>query len=149
MLLLFLLVALTACGGDSETGGESGADEQDSTEETESADDGEPYSFTIMANLHTPEVPEEKMLEQIEEATNTDIEIQWVPDNNYEDRLNTAFATNSLPEAVFLKNQASFIQFREAMEDDQFWEIGQYLDDFENLSKLKDNVLDNTRVNRE
>ncbi|WP_018931755.1 extracellular solute-binding protein [Gracilibacillus lacisalsi] len=151
IMLLLLFVLLAACSSDSTTeGGDNSGGDDDSSEETneeEGADSDEPYAFTIMANLHTPEVPNEKVLEQIEEATNTDIEIQWVPDNNYEDRLNTAFATNSLPEAVFLKNQTTFIQFRDAMEDEQFWEVGQYLDQFENLSNLKDNVLDNTRVN--
>lgn len=148
MLLLLLLVALAACSSDSETEGEgeSSGSEGESEGSSES-EDGEPYSFTIMANLHTPEVPKEKVLEEIESKTNTELEIQWVPDNNYEDRLNTAFATNSLPEAVFLKNQTNFVQFRDAIEDEQFWEIGQYLDEFENLSQLKENVLDNTRVN--
>ncbi|GAB2557011.1 putative aldouronate transport system substrate-binding protein [Gracilibacillus alcaliphilus] len=141
MALLLLLFVLTACSSDSSSN-DSGSQASD-----DSGDDGEPYSFTIMANLHTPEVPNDKVLEQIEEATNYDVEIQWVPDNNYDDRLNTAFATNSLPEAVFLKNQSSFIQFREAIEDEQFWEVGQYLDEFENLSKLRDDVLANTRIN--
>lgn len=145
-MLLLLLLTLVACNNDSATEGDnSGANDETGGDEGGSA--GEPYSFTMMANLHTPEVPNEKVLEKIEEETNTDIEIQWVPDNNYEDRLNTAFATNSLPEAVFLKNQTTFIQFRDALEDEQFWEVGQYLDQFENLSKLKENVLDNTRVN--
>lgn len=153
IMLLLLIVLLAACSSSDSTteGGDNNAADDSSVEDTTDTegdeDSDEPFSFTIMANLHTPEVPNEKVLERIEEATNTEIEIQWVPDNNYEDRLNTAFATNSLPEAVFLKNQATFIQFRDAMEDEQFWEVGQYLDQFENLSKLKDNVLDNTRIN--
>ncbi|WP_163538564.1 extracellular solute-binding protein [Gracilibacillus sp. YIM 98692] len=154
MLFMLLLIVAVACNS-SESGGEeenqSDDNNSNSNEETADSDGGEssdePFSFSLMANLHTPEVPEEKVLEEIEGITNTDVEIQWVPDNNYEDRLNTAFATNSLPDAVFLKNQTTFIQFRDAIEDDQFWEIGPYLDEFENLQKLKDNVLDNTRVN--
>ncbi|WP_066195743.1 MULTISPECIES: extracellular solute-binding protein [Gracilibacillus] len=142
VLLLTFIFVLAACNS-SDSSSEGGSSSSD-----DSADDsGGPFAFTVMANLHTPEVPDEKILEKIEEETNTDIEIQWVPDNNYDDRLNTAFATNSLPEAVFLKNQASFIQFREAIEDEQFWEIGQFIDEFDNLSKLKENVVDNTRVN--
>ncbi|SHM69543.1 carbohydrate ABC transporter substrate-binding protein, CUT1 family [Gracilibacillus kekensis] len=153
IMFLLLMLTLVACNSDSasEDDSDNTSSEENTNEEAEddsgAEESEEPYAFTIMANLHTPEVPNEKVLEKIEEATNTDIEIQWVPDNNYEDRLNTAFATNSLPEAVFLKNQATFIQFRDAMEDEQFWEVGQYLDQFENLSKLKSNVLDNTRVN--
>ncbi|WP_347835770.1 hypothetical protein [Gracilibacillus sp. JCM 18860] len=138
MLLAVLLLVTAAC---SDSSSESSGDNEGSEEGSDGT-----FSFSMMANLHTPEVPDEKVLNKIEEVTSTDIEIQWVPDNNYEDRLNTAFATNSLPDAVFLKNQATFIQFREAIQDGQFWEVGQYLDEFENLSKLKQNVLDNTKI---
>ncbi|MFC4386346.1 extracellular solute-binding protein [Gracilibacillus marinus] len=154
LLLMFILLVTAACNSDSTDGGNEGEETPSDSEQPaeEGTDDqpeesDEPYAFSIMANLHTPEVPDEKVLNKIEELTNTDIEIQWVPDNNYEDRLNTAFATNSLPQAVFLKNQTTFIQFRDAIQDEQFWEIGPYLDEFENLSKLKDNVLENTKVN--
>nr|WP_040513345.1 extracellular solute-binding protein [Gracilibacillus halophilus] len=149
MALLCLVLFAVACGNN-ESASEDSEENTNNNEENggeESGESSEPYSFEIMANLHTPEVPEETILEEIESKTNTDIEIQWVPDNNYEDRLNTAFATSSLPQAVFLKNQSTFIQFRDAIQDEQFWEIGPYLDQFENLSKLKENVLDNTRVN--
>lgn len=151
MIMVLFAVVLTACGDNSEesNSGDNGKNNEtkDSSEDKEKEGDDEPYSFTIMANLHTPEVPDEKVLEKIEEATNTNVEIQWVPDNNYEDRLNTAFATSSLPEAVFMKNQTTFVQFREAIEDDQFWQLDDYIDEFENLKKLKENVLANTRVN--
>ncbi|MDX8045178.1 extracellular solute-binding protein [Gracilibacillus sp. S3-1-1] len=135
MLGIVVLLVITACSSDNN----ASSDSSSSGEEAGN-------SFTIMANLHTPEVPNDKILDKVNEITGKEVDIQWVPDSNYEDRLNTAFATNSLPEAVFLKNQASFIQFREAIEDGQFWEVGQYLEQFENLSKLKDTVLDNTNV---
>src|SRR5690625_6385072 len=37
-------------------------------------------------------------------------------------------------------------QFKEAIRDDQFWEVGPYLDEFENLGKLKDTIVENTKV---
>lgn len=146
LMLALLSFVLFACGNESASSDEdeSNSDDPDTTETAD--DSNEPFAFTIMANLHTPEVPTETVLEEIEKLTNTKIEIQWVPDNNYEDRLNTAFATNTLPEAVFLKNQSTFIQFRDAIQDGQFWELDPYLDEFENLKKLKENVQDNTRV---
>src|SRR5690625_7384457 len=59
--------------------------------------------------------------------------------------LNTAFSTNSLPQVILVKTD-QFIQFKEAIRDDQFWEIGPYLDEFENLSKLREDTLDNQKV---
>lgn len=139
LMLISLLLLFAACSNESASEGGSDSGENGGEE------DGV-VKFSMMANLHTPEVPEEKVLNEIEEKTNTEIDIQWVPDNNYEDRLNTAFATNSLPDAVFLKNQNTFTQFRDAITDGQFWEVGPYLDQFDNLSKLKEDVLNNTKV---
>ncbi|SER29487.1 carbohydrate ABC transporter substrate-binding protein, CUT1 family (TC 3.A.1.1.-) [Gracilibacillus ureilyticus] len=133
-LFILLLILFTAAGCSSSEGTGGGGE-------------SEAFSFSMMATLHTPETPDEKILNEIEQATNTNIDIQWIPGNNYQDRLNSAFATNSLPDAVFFGNQAIFNQFRGAMEDGQFWEVGKYIDDYENLSKLKDTILDNTRVN--
>jgi putative aldouronate transport system substrate-binding protein len=103
-------------------------------------------SFTIMANLYTPEVPSDRIEKLLEEKTDVDLTIQWTPDTSYEEKLNTAFATETLPEAVFLKNQTTFIQFKEAIRDGQFWEIGPYLEEFPNLSKLNEQILENTAV---
>ncbi len=103
-------------------------------------------SFTIMANLYTPEVPSDKVEKLLEEKTGVNLEIQWTPDTSYEEKLNTAFATETLPEAVFLKNQTTFVQFKEAIRDGQFWEIGPYLSEFPNLSKLNEQILENTAV---
>jgi len=99
-----------------------------------------------MANLHTKEVPDSKIEMMLEELTSTELDIQWVPDGHYEEKLKTAFAMGTLPQAVFLKNQGSLAMFKDAIRDDQFWEVGPYLNEFDNLSKLKANVLQNTSV---
>ncbi|MEX1029049.1 MAG: extracellular solute-binding protein [Paenibacillaceae bacterium] len=104
------------------------------------------FELTIMANLHTQEVPSSKIEMVLEQMTNTDLHIQWVPDGHYEEKLKAAFAMGTLPQAVYLKNQDSFAMFKDAIRDGQFWEIGPYLEQFENLSKLKANVLQNTSV---
>lgn len=130
---VFLLMGLlVACGEEDAAGNNNGADGK--------------AKFSIMAPLHTPEAPEDRILNMLEEETDTTIEMQWIPDSTYADRVNTAFATNSLPEVVYLGNITIFDQFKDAMRDDQFWELGPYLEDYENLSKLKPQVLENTMV---
>lgn len=136
---LMLSVALTAslaagCGGGNE-GGNQGA-----------GGNGGPTKITMMASLHTPEVPSDKIEKLLEEKTNTQLEIQWVPDGSYEEKLNASFATGSLPMATYLKNQTSLLMFKDAIRNDQFWEIGPYLKDYEYLSKLDPTVLQNTSV---
>ncbi|QGH37038.1 extracellular solute-binding protein [Gracilibacillus salitolerans] len=106
----------------------------------------EPFEFSMIVGLHTSEVPEERVQNKIEELTNTNIDIQWIPASNYYDRLNSAFATNSLPDVINVGSQ-EINQFRDAIEDDRFWEVGPYIEEYENLSKLKENVIENTLIN--
>jgi putative aldouronate transport system substrate-binding protein len=142
--LSLALGSLAACSNESASKNSSGTKSKGNQSEVEKSN--EPFKLSIMANLHTPEVPSDKIEKQLEEKTNTELEIQWVPDSSYEEKLSTAFATGSFPQAVFMKNQTTYLQFKEAIRDDQFWEIGPYLSEYENLSKLKEEVLKNTAV---
>lgn len=146
---VFVLGALlAACGsddgrtpsdGDTASRGEAG-------ESGEGTAKPEPFQLKIMTNLHTPEVPHDEIEKLLEEKTNTQLDIQWVPDGSYEEKLNASFATGSLPQAVYMKNQATYIIFRDAIRNGQFWEIGPYLNEYPNLSRLDENVLKNTAV---
>lgn len=112
----------------------------------ESAKPAGPTKITIMANLHTAEVPSDKIEKMVEEKTNTELTIQWVPDGSYEEKLNASFATGTLPQATYMKNQTTMIMFRDAIRNGQFWEVGPLLKDYPNLSKLDPVVLNNTSV---
>lgn len=142
----FLGFTLTALLGMAALTGCSGGDKTSNDGNTNKEGGDEKVKFTIMANLHTPEVPSDKIQKLIEEKTNTELKIQWTPDGNYEEKLSTAFSTQTFPEAVFMKNITTFLQFKEAIRDGQFWEIEPYLDEFPNLKNLNPQILDNTRV---
>src|SRR5690625_2301564 len=155
------MVLFTACN--SETGGDANNNdnnesasgngnnnnnnnnENEANNNEEVAEEDRP-TITMMINLHTPEVPGDKILDLVEDATNVNLDIEWVPDNNYSEKLNTAFATGTLPEVVGV-GMDQMDQFKEAIRDDQFWEVGPYLDEYENLGKLKDTIVENTKVN--
>ncbi len=150
-VLVLLVGMLAACGnnGNNTSGSNNKANTKgDNTVVDDKAVEvpAEPFKLTIMANLHSPEVPSDKLEKIIEEITNTDLTIQWVPDGNYDEKLNTSFATGTMPQATYLRNINSFGLFKDAIRNDQFWEVGPLLDDYENLSKLKDEVLKNTSV---
>lgn len=135
MTATLLATAMSGCGG----GGKGGKD-------GDTGGTGGVTRIDIMANLHTAEVPSDRIEKILEEKTNTELNIQWVPDGSYEEKLNAAFATDSLPMATFLKNQTSLIMFRDAIRNGQFWEIGPYIDEFPNLKRLDKEVLKNTAV---
>ncbi|SFL45592.1 carbohydrate ABC transporter substrate-binding protein, CUT1 family (TC 3.A.1.1.-) [Gracilibacillus orientalis] len=140
LLVSFIFLFIIACSDDS-----TSKEEQNNSDGNESNNSDEPFELSIMLNLHTPEVPQDKLEKLLEEKTNTALEIQWIPDGNYEERVNTAFSTNSLPHAVLVKTE-QFTQFKDAIRDEQFWEIGPYLEEFENLSKLRESTLENSKV---
>ena len=137
--LMALSIVAAGCGkgSDSSTG---------STSSPAPTVDNTPLKLTIMANLSTPEVPSDKLEKLLEQKTNSDITFQWVPDGSYDEKFQAALATGSLPQAVNLKNQSSFVLLRQTLKDGQFWEIGPYLKDYPNLKNLNPEVLENTKV---
>nr|WP_246246408.1 extracellular solute-binding protein [Paenibacillus lemnae] len=102
--------------------------------------------ISMMANLHTAQVPAETIELLLEEKTNTRLDIQWIPDGSYDAKMYASLATGTLPKALYLKNAASFSSMISEIRSGLFWEIGPYLDSFPNLSLLKQEVLDNIRV---
>ncbi|PTM56572.1 extracellular solute-binding protein [Desmospora activa] len=102
--------------------------------------------ITIMTSLHTPEIPDPKIEEMLEEATGEKIKIQWVPDGSFDEKVSTTFATGTLPQAVYMRNMGVSSQFRDAVSSGQFWEVGPYLEEYEHLSNLDSEVLKNTAV---
>ena len=142
LVLLFsmvLMLVVVACSNDE--GGST--DKKD--EATDKAEEKATPKITIMTKLHTAEVPDEKLKKLLEEKANIELDIEWVPDNNYNDKLSTAFATGTFPQAVTM-GADQIIMFKEAIRDDQFWEIGPYFDEFKNLAKLNETVVKNTMV---
>ncbi|QGH35906.1 extracellular solute-binding protein [Gracilibacillus salitolerans] len=105
-------------------------------------------TISVMANVHTPQVAtDSSVLDQIEEKAGVELDITWVPDETYDDKMNTVIATQSYPRAMFVKNSDSYTTMKDSLTDEVYWEIGPYLDDYENLSNLDPVVLNNTAVN--
>ncbi|QGH35586.1 extracellular solute-binding protein [Gracilibacillus salitolerans] len=135
-VICLVLIILVACNNN---------DSALNEEENKNDEGGEETTIHFMTNLLTPNVPNENILSKVEDATGFNLEIEWIPDNNYNERLNTAFATNSLSDVVAVGFQ-QLDQFKDAIRDGQFWEIGPYLEEYENLSKLKDEIIENSKI---
>jgi len=142
---------LSACGSDDkkETNSSPAANtggSQATTPASSSPEQEKPTKITIMLPLNIAETPPDTIKKEIERLTNTELTYQFFPADTYEEKLNTSFATGSLPQVTYMKNQATFILMKDAIRDGQFWEIGPYLSEFPNLSKLKEAILNNTKV---
>ncbi|GAE04101.1 lipoprotein [Paenibacillus sp. JCM 10914] len=105
-----------------------------------------PVSISIMANLHTQIIPSDQIEKLIEEKTNTQLSISWVPDGSYDEKVYASLATGMLPKVLYLKNAASLSHFRDDIRSGIFWEIGPYLEQYPNLRQLKPEVLNNTTI---
>ncbi|MEI7027015.1 extracellular solute-binding protein [Paenibacillus sp. y28] len=79
----------------------------------------------------------------IETYTNTKLDIQWVPNSAYEEKVNIMIASNELPKVMKLNYTATSIG---AINSGLFWEIGPYLKDYKNLSAQNPQHYDNIMV---
>src|SRR5690625_6084434 len=109
-LVVFLAVFITslllvACGDKDEntsndnTSKDPTEDQSDEGNKDDKESD-EPETISIMLNLHTPQVPNDKILNLLEEKANVILDIDCVPDNNYNEKVNTEIATSTLPNVV-------------------------------------------------
>lgn len=146
-VMMAFVLALSACSEQSGNNNPSPSAGSDTPSEKPSEEPpAEPTEITVMLPLNIAETPPDTIKNELEKLTNTRLTYQFFPADTYEEKLNASFATGSLPQVTYLKNQATFVQFKEAIRDDQFWEIGPYLSEFENLGKLKESILNNTKV---
>ncbi len=149
-VLAMTISLLAACGSNSNNASnsadKSGNNQAADKTEKPSEKPKEPYKITIMLPMKEKDIPSDKIKNEVEQKTGYKLEYQWVPDGNYVEKLNTSLATGAFPQVVYMKNQDTFNQFKEAIRNGQFWEIGPYIKDFPGLSKLNQTILDNTKV---
>ncbi|MFC4598323.1 extracellular solute-binding protein [Cohnella hongkongensis] len=129
MLGLLAVLLLASCGQEAGVGEEAGAD----------------AVITIMAPLHFPHAPDSSIIGEIERLTGTRLDIEWVPDGIYTDKMNTSLMTNSLKMATFVK-YTDYAFVKNAARSGAFWEIGPYLDRFPNLRRLNRDILEQSSL---
>lgn len=162
LLVVVLLLAglIAGCGGgdssssSSSTGGSSSSGDTGTSEATSDAgsdsgsaeEDGrERMAVTIMAPSFAPEPVDNSSpaLQALEELTNMDITLNYVANANYEDRFNVTLASADLPHIMVAYKTPSFIN---AARDGAFWDITDYLADYEYLSQANEIVLNNSSI---
>ncbi|MEI7027925.1 extracellular solute-binding protein [Paenibacillus sp. y28] len=79
----------------------------------------------------------------IEKYTNSKLNIQWIPNAAYEDKINIMLASNEMPKLLKVQYNPNIIS---SMQSDLFWEVGPYLKDYKNLSAQDSQFFDNIKV---
>ncbi|WP_248927222.1 extracellular solute-binding protein [Paenibacillus hamazuiensis] len=133
-LLASVTLAITACGGKEQATQGNGANQG-------------PLQLTMMLPSYNaePMPADSSVLKQLEEKTNAKLTVSWVPASSYTDKLSATVASGELPKTfVALEPKASFII--NAARTGMFWEVGPYLKNYPNLSKMSDIVLKNVSI---
>lgn len=135
VLLAALTVAVSACSG------------KEPSNDGQSGDGQGPLQLTMMLPTYSAEqMPADSaVLKLLEEKTGTKLTVSWVPSTTYTDKLSATVASGELPKTfVALEPKASFIV--NAARSGMFWELGPYLKNYPNLSKMSDLVLNNISI---
>ncbi|MDG0791194.1 extracellular solute-binding protein [Cohnella ginsengisoli] len=92
-----------------------------------------------------PIKPDNAVVKKIEAYTKSKLELTWVPSVAYDDKLSITISSGSMPKVLtVINNKASYIV--NGARSGQFWEVGPYLKDYPNLSKLNKDVLNNISI---
>ncbi|WEG13700.1 extracellular solute-binding protein [Pullulanibacillus sp. KACC 23026] len=107
-----------------------------------------PMKLSIMMPSFDPDLAtdDSPVVKKLDKNTNTDIHLQWVPSDSYQDKFNVMLASGNLPDIMVVADQTN-PAFVKAAEAGQFWDVGPYLKDYKNLSQLSSVVKQNASIN--
>ncbi|THF83859.1 extracellular solute-binding protein [Cohnella fermenti] len=152
--------SLAACGGNDENNGNKGNSGSGSAAESSGpassaaeqssatpAAQQEPLDLSIMLPIFKTNYPKDDgpVTTAIEQATNTNIHLEWVPNASYADKFNITLASGKLPSIIYVGDvkNPSFVK---AAKSGAFWELGGYLKDFPYLSQANEVILNNSSI---
>ncbi|MFD0681279.1 MULTISPECIES: extracellular solute-binding protein [unclassified Paenibacillus] len=105
-----------------------------------------PLNLSIMTLMYAePPKADSEVQKKIEEYTNTKLDISWVPNSSYKEKVNVTIASGELPRALLVQNNKDS-NILSAVRAGVFWEVGPYLNDYPNLAKMNKTVFDNIKV---
>lgn len=94
------------------------------------------HQISIMLPLHQPTAPPDSLIKEIQARTGYKLDIKWIPDEVYSNRLMNNLESKENSQAVFVK-PTDLTAIKNAIRSDMFWSIGPYLDHYPNLRALE------------
>lgn len=103
-----------------------------------------PFNIS-MALMQVGDLPDKgnEIEQAIEKYTNTKLDIQWIPQSAFDDKVNVMIAANEMPKIMKLNYVPTTIS---AIQSGLFWEIGPFLKDYGNLSAQNPQYYENISV---
>jgi putative aldouronate transport system substrate-binding protein len=90
-----------------------------------------------------PPKPDTEELKLIESYTHAKLDITWIPNASYQDKLNVTIASGELPDILIVQGDRTS-SIVNAVQSGMFWEIGSYLKDYSNLKQRNEVLVKNT-----
>jgi len=106
-----------------------------------------PLNLNIMLPIFKTNYPKDgsPVVAELEKRTNTKIHLEWVPNSSYPDKFNIMLASGDLPHIIYVPDVKS-PSFVNAAKSGAFWEVGPYLQDYDNLKGANPVILNNSSV---
>jgi len=155
LLLTSAMLLLGACSSGTTSTGSNSSTAAPKTTSTETAaptndteKEEEPFPITLMYNFDGVEFPQagNEVQTYIESVTNTKLTISALPGSAYEEKLPVMIASDDMPDAFPIPRRHQKLPYIiNAVQSGLFWEIGPYLDQFPNLSKINPVIYENIK----
>jgi len=104
-------------------------------------------TITIMAPVVAadPPVNDNQIQKKLEELTGYKVEITWVPNSSYNDKVSITMASDKVPELMVIQNKDSSTVSN--VKKGAFWKLDSYLKDYPNLAKYDEQIRLNASFN--
>ncbi|MCZ8517078.1 extracellular solute-binding protein [Paenibacillus filicis] len=123
--VMMSVIVLSACGNN---------------EGTPAGSKNDKLTIKIMSSLQTePPDMNSAFWTGLEERTKVHLDIDWVPINDYINKVNLVLASGSIPE-VLTVTDTNLSSLVDAINKGSFWELSEFLGDFSKYPNLKNNV---------
>jgi putative aldouronate transport system substrate-binding protein len=108
-----------------------------------------PLYISIMTRQTTGEIPspDNQVIREIEKVTNTDLDIDYVPNIAYREKLSVTVASNDYPMMTLMDTDGKPLTIEvDTVRAGVWWRIGDYLKDYKYLSQLDDARIKNASI---
>jgi putative aldouronate transport system substrate-binding protein len=146
LVLVLCIALLAACSQGTKSGDTSTATSGSSATAapgTPSDKPAQPVDISMMAMYTSPNAPsaDSDVMKKLMEVTNSKLNINWVPNAAYSDKLTVSLAAGDLPTIVVADLNLPAVT--SAVDAGVFWDLTPYLKDYPNLKRLDAGVLNN------
>ncbi|WP_413375469.1 extracellular solute-binding protein [Paenibacillus taichungensis] len=124
---------LAACGSDKDSDGVT-------------ADGKTVLNIMMIQQGAEPVKRDNPILKQIEEYTDTQLNITWVPASAYDDKVSATIASGKLPDLMLARRNKESAMLN-AQLSGYFWDVSSYLKETKNLSQMNETGVKNASVN--